>query len=289
MERNNPLVSVIVPTRNGQEHIKKSLESVMGQTYKNTEIVVIDDASTDGTWQILQLLAKRDSRIKLLRNVKNLGFVKSLNRSVKSAGGTYIARIDDDDEWSDAKKLEKQIGFLQKQPEYAVVGGGIIKTGFLGRESIRYLFPETDEDIRKTILSYNAFAHSAVVFRRSDFLETGGYDEKFGFFADKDLWLKLGEKGKFYNFPEYFIRYLDKEESSFYSNRNNLIRRKLLLNLKLRLKYKKQYKGFRRSCLLYLGSYVYSFIPYRKKVWSMLFKLRSLFFGPPPYQVFNKK
>lgn len=284
----NPLVSVIIPTRNGKNTLIWAVGSVLSQTYSNLEIIIIDDNSDEETKKVIGEIARKDSRVRILNNEKQLGFVKTLNRGIKDSNGKYIARIDDDDCWIDNKKIEKQVYFLETNKEYVLVGGGVIRVKSNGEEVVRYLLPKSDSDIRKNILINNAFAHSAVVFSRDAFSRVAGYNEEFGFFADRDLWLKLGEVGKFYNFPEYFISYLDKEIEGNYKSRDVLIRRKLIQNLKLRLRYRKEYGGFMKSIVLVFFSYFYSFVPYKNSVWPIIYKIRTVIFGEPSYKYENK-
>lgn len=284
LSKENPLVSVIIPTHNGQNVLAYALESILVQTYKHMEIVIIDDGSTDRTGAVISQYAKKEPRITCLKNECNVGFVKSLNKGIAAAHGKYIARLDDDDTWIDPRKLEKQIGFLEENPDYVLVGGGLIRINSKGQERMRYLFFQEDRDIRKSILIESLFTHSSVVFRKDAFDKVDGYNEKFGFFADQDLWLKLGMVGKLYNFPEYFTQYLDKEEDdSQYVARNNDIRRKLKLNITLRKSYSHFYSGFYKSIVLYLASYMYSYLPSRQKLRWIMLKARTLIIGRPPY------
>ncbi len=285
----DPIVSVIIPTYNGGATLKLAVDSVLLQTYKNLEIIIIDDGSGPKTKEIIAGIIKKDQRVVLLANKTNLGFVKTLNKGVLAAKGKYIARLDDDDCWIDNKKIEKQVNFLEENKDYVLVGGGVVKVGGSGEEFIRYLLPEGDEQIRKIILINNAFAHSSVVFLKDKFLQVKGYSEEFGFFADKELWIKLGKTGKFYNFPGYFISYLDKElDNKKYNARDVQIRRKLFLNLKLRFKYRRDYPGFWKSSILSFFSYIYSFLPYKKVFWPFIYKMRVLMFGQPSYKYFDK-
>lgn len=283
------LVSIIIPTYNGAKYIKRAVESVQNQTYKNIEIIITNDASTDETFNIISELGKKDPRIVILTNKTNLGFVKSLNKGAGKAQGKYITRIDDDDIWCDVDRLEKQVGFLETHPDYVLVGGGMIKIDEKNREISRYLFPEKDEDIRKSILFCHSIAHGTVFFRKDAFEEVKGYDEEFGFFADTELSLKLGKIGKFYNFQEYFSYYFDKELSSNYNMRNRDIRRKVWAFIKLRQKHRNDYPGYKKAYLLCWLSYFYSFLPFRQKLRPILLKLRTLIIGPPAYKYFKKK
>ena len=249
-----PLVSVVIPTYNGSKLIGRAVQSVYSQTFKNFEIVIVNDGSEDNTLNIISNLKAR-----VIDNKKNLGFVKSLNIGIENSTGKYIARLDDDDIWIDSEKLGKQVRFMEENQDCVLSGGGIIKTD--GRKEIsRHLFPESDKDIRKKILVSNLFNHSAAMFKKKDWQETGRYDEEFGFFADYDLWLKLGGRGVFYNFQEYFVNYLDKEALGNYEERNRKIRRKLKLVIKLRNKHRKNYPGFIKSLGYCFSSYLYSYL-----------------------------
>lgn len=276
-----PFVSVVLPTYNGSAYVARAIESVVRQTYRNFELVVVDDGSTDGTKEILRQFGRRYPKLVVVTHETNKGFVQTLNDGVAHARGAYIARIDDDDEWCDERKLEKQVIFLREHSEYGLVGGGIIRVDQQGRELGRYIFPERDEDIRNVILADNAFAHSAVMFRKDFWEQTGGYRPEFHFFADWALWLAIGKISKFYNFPEYFALYLEKEQSGNYDGRDKHIRRKIGANLLLAWRYRKQYPGFLRACFLSWARYGYSHIPFRFRTGSVLYNFRILLFGSP--------
>lgn len=282
----DPLVSVIIPTYNRKKYVAGAINSVLSQTYKSIEIIVIDDGSTDGTGDVISGFSKKDVRIIIIKNEINAGFVKTLNRGIEAAKGQYIARLDDDDRWLGAQKLEKQVNFMEHNPEYVLVGGGVIKIGEDGKEIIRFSLPKSDKDIRKVILVSNVFAHSTVLFKKDSWTRAGGYNEQFGFFCDWELWLKFGTFGKFYNFQEFFIYYLDQQPKGR-TPHDYQMRRKLGLNITLRKNYKNQYEGYKKALLISLASYFYSFMPFRKKLWPIFFWVRNLIFGSPPYKYFK--
>src|SRR3989338_2887209 len=120
-----PLVSVIIPTHNRKEYVVQAIGSALAQTYKNIEVLAIDDFSGDGTFEVLRELSGRHGQVVPLRNELNLGPAGTANRGISQARGTYIAVLDDDDRWCDEKKLEKQVAFLEKNKEYVLVGGGV--------------------------------------------------------------------------------------------------------------------------------------------------------------------
>lgn len=243
-------VSIILPTYNGGKYIKRAIESVMTQTFSEWELLVIDDGSTDDTERIVKEFASKDSRIIYLKNEKNLGIQKTLNRGLKEAKGEYIARIDDDDEWVDKDKIKKQVEFLESKPDHVLVGTGVIVIDENNNELFRYLLPESDKDIKGRILGKNCFVHSSVMFRKLTALEFGGYDESTStrHIEDYDLWLKLGTVGKFANLPLYAIKFT--QRSGSISGKNKIEQFKK--NIKLIKTYKNKYPN-------YLGAFIRSY------------------------------
>lgn len=267
------LVSIILATYNRSKYISKAIESVLNQSYRDFELVIIDDASTDKTSEVLN--SYNDSRIKIISNKNNLGFVKSLNKGIKYAKGKYIARIDDDDFWPDSSKLKKQVGFLEDNPEYALVGCGIIRVDSQGKEIKRYLLPEKDEDIREIMLITSPFVHMGTVFRKKAWDLVGGYDEKLHFSQDSDLWAKLGKVGKLYNIPEHLTCASDWKEN----RTNKRIHYHLLLKQRIRLRHRKDYPHFFKAYLIGWGAYLFSFLPFQRNLKPLYSKLRHFFLG----------
>jgi len=285
--KEDPLVSVILPTHNRAKYIRRAIESAMGQSYPNIELIVVNDASTDNTGEIISGMRLGNPKITILHNEKKSGIVVSLNKGIKKANGKYIARLDDDDVWCDKNKIEKQVNFLEKNQGYSLVGGGVVRVNQSGKEIVRYFLPEKDEDIRRVILTNNTFVHTSVLFKKDAFNKVGGYDSDFLFVEDWDLWMKMGTVGKFYNFQEFFVRYLDQEYDNPHHYRNRGIRRKISLNIKLRRKHKDYYPGYKKALLLSFASYFYSFLPFKKRAWPLTFWIRNIIFGSSPYTYFR--
>jgi glycosyltransferase involved in cell wall biosynthesis len=285
---NHPLVSVIISTCNRIDYLKKAIESILGQTYKNIELIIVDNGSNDGTLELARQLSQKDNRIKVKDN-KSSPFSRggASNKGIELANGKYIARLDDDDYWADEKKLEKQVDFLENNQDYVLVGGGMIGIDKSRKEMFRCLFPERDEDIRKIIIFDNFFSHGTVVFRRDACEKAGGYQEHSqepAFPEDWDLWLKLGKIGKFYNFQEYFLYYLRAGQNTFKPD----FKKTLKINNQIRKKYKKDYPGFQKAYLIsYLG-YLYSFLPFKKGLRSIFFKLSTGSSGSSSYRYYEK-
>lgn len=250
----NKLVSIILPTYNGAKWIQKSIQSVISQSYKDWELIVIDDGSTDNTATIVANMSQNDTRIKYIKNTVNSGIQKTLNNGLKQANGVYIARIDDDDMWADTDKLYKQVEFLNNNPDHVLVGTGVVIVDEGNNELFRYLVPTTNESIQKRLLGKNCFVHSSVMFKKSAVMQFGGYSEdaEEKHFEDYDLWLKLGTIGKLANLPTYSVRYTMRNNSLSAVNRVEVFH-KLIGHLK---KYKKSYKGYYGALIRAYARYI---------------------------------
>jgi glycosyltransferase involved in cell wall biosynthesis len=191
-----------MPAYNGERYLDAAVRSILTQSYTDFEYIIIDDGSTDGTNTILN--AFKDTRIRLLRNERNLGIVASLNRGIAAATGMYICRMDADD-IAAPERLKRQVAFLNDHPDIALVGcsvGLVNETGALvGKES----FPTTSEEIRRTIFIRNPFAHGSVVVRSAVLRAVGNYDARFLHNEDYDLWLRLASGHRLANIPDQLL------------------------------------------------------------------------------------
>lgn len=141
------LVSILMPTYNVEMYIEEAVRSVLKQTYKNYELIIVDDGSTDNTYEILNNLAKEDSRIKLYRNDVNCKICKTLNRAFSFARGSFIARMDGDD-ISEPNRLMELKKYLDIHPEIAIVGSHLISIDENGNEFGRKRYPLHSNMIR---------------------------------------------------------------------------------------------------------------------------------------------
>lgn len=258
MKRENaPRVSVLMPTYNRGALLSRAIESVRAQTFTDWELVVTDDASTDGTWQALAEWAVRDGRIKPFRNAKNQypDISKILNDGLARAQGEYIARLDDDDYWIDREKLAKQVAYLDAHPECVIVGTGVVVVDGAGKERYRYLKPETDAAIRESALLANPFTHSAVVYRKAVALAEGGYERQYA--EDWTLWLKMGMKGAFHNIAEYSTGFLMAGQNKSWMHQR--AHAKTLANIVRR--FRGYYPHFFRAYAVNLAAYWFACLP----------------------------
>lgn len=254
----HPVVSIVMPTYNRAELLMKSIKSVQEQSYRDWELIVVDDGSTDRTAEMMKQLEEEDSRIRYHRiaRIPNKGIATYLNIGIKAARGRYIARIDDDDRWCHKDKLKLQVEFLDENQDYVLVGGGGILVDEKGNQMFKYLKNETDEEIRDYALYSNPIAHTAVMFRKDVFERIGGYND-INHAEDMDLALRFGKVGKLFNMKEYFIEYLAiGQNKSFLQQRQNT--KQVLQIIK---KYKDDYPHFAKAYMLNLTQYAYSFLP----------------------------
>jgi len=279
--KQQPLVSIVIPTYNRKSTIQRALESVFSQSYSNMEIILVDDGSTDGTDKITFEFARNNPGMVVIKNEVNLGIVKSLNRGIDAAKGKYIARLDDDDYWCDNQKIEKQTNFLEDNRDYVLVGGKAREVNSEGKETGMYLVPEKDVDIKGRILFGDAFIHVTVIFRKEAWKKTEGYDKNFEGIEDWDLWLKMGLLGKFYNFQEVFAVHTGhkKNSPSNFEKKYDGIKR-LKLSLKLIKKYSGHYSRYRMAILYCRARYLYSLLPFKNQIRPALTRLRDLLRSP---------
>lgn len=206
MQNSNPLVSVLVATYNSENFIKDNLDSLIAQTYKNIEIVVCDDASSDKTVSIVKRYQEKDERIKIIQNEKNLGITLNMNNGIKNCNGKYIAILDADD-WSYPYRIEEQVKIMENNPNVVVCSGYMdICDEELNMKTTRE-YPLEDQEIRKAIIRYNPISHPASIWRASKLLETSLYNNRLPIARDYDLVVRISEFGEYRNIPKSLIKY----------------------------------------------------------------------------------
>ena len=159
-----PKLSVLMPAYNAEKYIGEAIESILNQTFKDFEFIIIDDCSTDKTWEIILDYSKKDDRIIALRNEKNLKISATLNKGIEIVKGKYIARMDADD-WSYPDRLQKQHEFMEKNLEVGISGGTIEVCDENLKVLNKRAYNLTDEEIRKKIFRYSPFCHPATIYK----------------------------------------------------------------------------------------------------------------------------
>lgn len=196
-----PKISVLMSVYNGEKYLCEAIESILNQTFKDFEFLIINDGSTDKTGKILE--SYEDSRIRIINNKENIGLTKSLNKGLKLAKGKYIARMDADD-ISLPKRFEKQVKFMDKNSEIAVCGTWLKLIG--NNIGDIWKVPSDSETLRSLMLFYPALYHPTTFIRKA-LLEKYNlrYDESFICSQDYDLWARMAEKLKISNLKEVLL------------------------------------------------------------------------------------
>ncbi|MDR4506277.1 MAG: glycosyltransferase [Candidatus Scalindua sp.] len=209
-----PLVSVIMTTYNAEKYLKTAIESIVKQTFQDFEFVILDDGSTDHTRDILKTYLQPNV---ILEFREHLGRAKALNTAITLSRGKYIANIDADD-IALPERLEKQVKFLDENPDIVIVGSSrFIIDERTGKRRIE-LYATTDGDIRKEMSTGNPFFHSAVMLRKNSLEVVGMYNEKQKCSVDYELWARLLSKYKGANLKEPLAVKRQYANSSFDTN-----------------------------------------------------------------------
>jgi glycosyltransferase involved in cell wall biosynthesis len=192
-------VSVVMSVYNGDRFLRKAVDSILDQTYRDLELVVIDDGSTDGSAAILAGIA--DRRVRVVRQA-NAGLTRSLNRGIGLSSGAYVARMDADDV-AHPRRLERQVAFMDAHPEVGLLGTAYDEIDAEDRVVGRRVFPTDDATLRATLIRYNPFFHASVMMRRDLLQEVGVYDERIpSSVQDYELWFRIARRSKLSNLSE---------------------------------------------------------------------------------------
>ncbi len=201
-----PIISVIMSVHNSEQFLPFSVESILNQTYRNFEFLIVDDCSTDNSLTLLREYEKKDSRITIFTNPTNIGLTKSLNFLISQSKGTFIARMDDDD-ISLPKRFEKQIQFFENTT-YDIIGCNCDEIDQKGLVTGSKSYPETDLNIKKLMIICNPVSHPAVMFKKEMIEKAGRYNESFRTSQDYDLWFRCAALGCiFYTIQETLLLY----------------------------------------------------------------------------------
>lgn len=211
-----PLISVVMSAYNAQRYIGNAIGSILNQTFKKFELIIVNDASIDKTPDIIRSYAKKDSRIKIINNKTKLDIASSLNKGIHAAKSNLIARMDADD-IAFPNRLELQYELINSSKNIAVVGANIeIMDEAENGIAIRR-YPTSSKKLKKCLFRYSPFAHPVVVFRKNMFEKAGGYNPKYSPTEDLDLWFRLGRKHEFKSINKLLLRYRLSTKSSSHS------------------------------------------------------------------------
>jgi glycosyltransferase involved in cell wall biosynthesis len=212
---NSPAISVIMPVYNTAQYLREAIDSILNQSFTDFEFIIIDDASTDGSKEIIKSYS--DKRIILIENEINKGYVFGLNYAISIAKGEYVARMDSDD-ISIITRLQEQILFLKENPSIKLCG-----SYYEVINSKKVVSMPTDHDeIIKYMLTRNSFAHPTVLINRLFLIENNlTYDEKLIPAEDYGLWINISRIGIVANIPKVLLKY------RIHSNQISLVKENL--------------------------------------------------------------
>ena len=261
-----PKISVLMPAYNAEKYISEAIESILNQTFSDFELVIIDDCSTDKTWEIIQGYTNKDKRIVTVKNEENLKISHTLNKGFDLAKGKYIARMDADD-WSYPDRLQKQFDFMENNPEIGVSGGTmevcdeeLIKKGYRK-------YNLSDTEIRKKLFRYSPFCHPLVIFKKEILLKNNFYyGPVLANAEDYDLYFKIGSVSKFGNLSDVLIKYRVVGTGTSISKAR--IQERLTLYIRMKAVFEYGYKMSSVDKMYFVFQFLSMFIiPQKLKIW----------------------
>jgi GT2 family glycosyltransferase len=190
-------VSVVIPVHNGERYLAQAIESVLAQTHRDLELILVDDGSTDGTAAIIRRFAEGDRRVRVLAQ-ENRGVAAAGNRGLQEAKSEWVARLDADDVFL-PEKLARQFDFLRRNPDAKIVGTLACFINHAGRPLglVGTEGPFTPADFHRLVREDRPiyFVNSSTLMHRETVLAVGGYRGPFAPAEDVDLWIRMAEKG----------------------------------------------------------------------------------------------
>jgi len=196
-----PAVSVLMSVHDGAPGVAEAIDSVLGQTAGDLELIVVDDGSTDTTPALLARV--RDPRVRVVSQART-GLTRALNRALALARAPLVARLDADDV-ALPERLERQRAFLERTPEVGLLGTAAREVDAGGR-LVRVVQPPVDDaSLRRALIRANPFVHSSVMIRRALLVDAGGYDETLPVAQDYDLWMRLARVTRLANLADVLV------------------------------------------------------------------------------------
>ena len=202
---NAPLVSVAMVTRNVERFLPEAIESILKQTWKDLDLMIVDFGSTDRSKLIISEYQSKDPRVKF-HEVPSCTLSEARNASCFLSTGRYIAIMDADDV-AVPDRLARQVEFLERHPAVGVLGGATEWIDENGKALCNHFYPTGASEIRDALLSGSPFCNPTVVIRRDIFAAAGGFRKPFVSAEDYDLWLRVAERCEMANLPNVVLRY----------------------------------------------------------------------------------
>jgi glycosyltransferase involved in cell wall biosynthesis len=217
-----PLVSVLMPVYNGAKYLRESIQSILGQTFGDFELVIVDDGSTDDTPSVIQEFSRKDARVRAHRQ-NNQGHVGALITGLEKVRGTYVARMDGDDVSLPAR-LAAQVSYLESHPDVGVLGTAATVIDADGSPVVPVRFPTQHWVIRWALCFSSAIIHPSAMMRRSVLQKAGGYDHAMKHAEDYDLWRRLSLVTRLANLEDVLLLLRKHEKNVSASNAGEELR-----------------------------------------------------------------
>ncbi len=193
-----------MPVYNGEKYLRQAIESILSQIFRDFELIIVNDGSTDTTEDIVK--SYQDTRIKYFKK-ENSGVIDSLNEGIAQSSGEYIARMDADD-ISAPTRFEEQIRFFAEHPNYVLVGSWAVRIDGDGNLLGDMNYPPTTwQSICRYSIIHNPFIHSSVMCKKTVFNSAGGYNKSFRHVEDYELWTRVIHKYPCANLPKRLMHY----------------------------------------------------------------------------------
>ena len=203
--KNSPTISVVMPVYNRQKYVAEAIDSILVQTYKDFEFIIVDDCSTDQTLNIILTYKKKDQRIRIIKNNQNLGIAISRNKGIDLAQGKYIAFMDSDD-ISLPERFEKQIEFMDKNPEISVLGTQCEYIDLEGNFIRIKRVPLLPIEVRWYLYAKSIINPSVMV--RSELFKLHNYRHiNIKSASDYEIWARISNKFLIGNLPDILVKF----------------------------------------------------------------------------------
>ncbi|HXC28460.1 MAG TPA: glycosyltransferase [Stellaceae bacterium] len=220
-----PAVSVVMPMRNAIAFLDQAVTSILTQSFTDFEFIIVDDGSTDGSFNRARGFA--DPRLRIHAQPAT-GIVSALNAGIALARAPLIARMDADD-IALPDRLQKQVSLLGERPDIAAVGSGYRTIDPHGKPLREITLPTDPDEIRRILLETNCMAHPTMVMRRDAIVRAGGYRDEFPLCEDYDLWLRMSEKSALTNIPEPLLLYREHDTNATWADLERRLRSEVAL------------------------------------------------------------
>lgn len=217
-----------MPAYNAERTLAEAIESILAQEFRDFELIIVDDGSTDSTATLLKSYARSEARIVILTNAPNQGISRSRNRALGAARGKYVACLDSDDV-AEPSRLRIQLEFMRKNPDCVLLGSDLTIIDETSTIVGRRVYPHSDHELRKAMPRLNPFAQPASMFHAELARKVGGFREDLPLCEDYDLFFRLAEQGAVANLAQPLTRYRVSSTQSKTRQLHDTVRNTLLV------------------------------------------------------------